>query len=305
MASFNPDTTIGAYQIGVLVSYVLFGVTTTQTYIYFSRFSEDSPKLKALVAFVWVCEVAHALCIGHTLYTITISDYMHPERLAGAAPISLEMAVLFHGIIASCGMHNGLQNGLIHPYLLLAMSFLRMLGDIGIVVTAVPMTALGTYEVQFRWLVTALWSVSTVNDFTITATLVSLLYIQRSNAQRRTAALVDKLIVWTIETGMLTSLAGLGSLAFFVAMPETSSGLRSSPSSPDYFKLSPGPDDAPRNERCYPAIFATHGEFLISGFRFADAEGAADFGFTQKRANDANNATQLRRRLAVTPRSEQ
>jgi hypothetical protein len=120
------------------------------------------------------------------------------------------------------------------------MSFLRMLGDIGIVVTAVPMTALGTYEVQFRWLVTALWSVSTVNDFTITATLVSLLYIQRSNAQRRydfpplqqrtgiicfvsrTAALVDKLIVWTIglspfhandistynleETGMLTRL---------------------------------------------------------------------------------------------------
>ncbi|KAJ7850998.1 hypothetical protein B0H13DRAFT_2360417 [Mycena leptocephala] len=226
MASFNPDTTIGAYQIGVLVSYVLFGVTTTQTYIYFSRFSEDSPKLKALVAFVWVCEVAHALCIGHTLYTITISDYMHPERLAGAAPISLEMAVLFHGIIASCVQCYfafriyKFSQSLYIPIFCWAMSFLRMLGDIGIVVTAVPMTALGTYEVQFRWLVTALWSVSTVNDFTITATLVSLLYIQRSNAQRRTAALVDKLIVWTIETGMLTSLAGLGSLAFFVAMPE-------------------------------------------------------------------------------------
>ncbi|KAJ7848311.1 hypothetical protein B0H13DRAFT_2361946 [Mycena leptocephala] len=222
MASFNPDTTIGAYQIGVLVSYVLFG-------------------LKALVAFVWVCEVAHALCIGHTLYTITISDYMHPERLAGAAPISLEMAVLFHGIIASCVQCYfafriyKFSQSLYIPIFCWAMSFLRMLGDIGIVVTAVPMTALGTYEVQFRWLVTALWSVSTVNDFTITATLVSLLYIQRSNAQRRTAALVDKLIVWTIglspfhandistynleETGMLTSLAGLGSLAFFVAMP--------------------------------------------------------------------------------------
>lgn len=39
----------GALQIGVLVSYVLFGVTTTQAYIYYDRFPDDSPKLKALV----------------------------------------------------------------------------------------------------------------------------------------------------------------------------------------------------------------------------------------------------------------
>jgi hypothetical protein len=39
----------GAVEIGVLVSYVLFGVTITQTYIYYSRFPDDSRKLKALV----------------------------------------------------------------------------------------------------------------------------------------------------------------------------------------------------------------------------------------------------------------
>jgi hypothetical protein len=40
----------GALQIGVFVSHVLFGVTTTQTYIYYSRFPDDSPKIKALVS---------------------------------------------------------------------------------------------------------------------------------------------------------------------------------------------------------------------------------------------------------------
>jgi hypothetical protein len=39
----------GASEIGVLFSYVLFGVMTTQTYIYYSRFPDDSRKLKALV----------------------------------------------------------------------------------------------------------------------------------------------------------------------------------------------------------------------------------------------------------------
>jgi hypothetical protein len=67
-ASFNVNTTLGAsrmqclffvlqlipflsgaYQIGVLVSYMLFGVTTAQTYIYYGRFPDDSPKFKALV----------------------------------------------------------------------------------------------------------------------------------------------------------------------------------------------------------------------------------------------------------------
>jgi hypothetical protein len=40
---------LGALQIGVFLSHVLFGVTTTQTYIYYSRFPEDPPQLKALV----------------------------------------------------------------------------------------------------------------------------------------------------------------------------------------------------------------------------------------------------------------
>ncbi|KAJ7851101.1 hypothetical protein B0H13DRAFT_1905397 [Mycena leptocephala] len=99
--SFDVNTTIGVLQISVLISYMLFGVTTTQTYIYYSRFPDDSPKLKALVAFVWVCEMAHALCVGHTLYVYTISDYAHPERLVGPAPVSLEAGVIFSGIIGA------------------------------------------------------------------------------------------------------------------------------------------------------------------------------------------------------------
>jgi hypothetical protein len=40
---------LGAYEIGVLMSYAFFGMTTTQTYIYYSRFADDSRKLKSLV----------------------------------------------------------------------------------------------------------------------------------------------------------------------------------------------------------------------------------------------------------------
>ncbi|KAJ7306807.1 hypothetical protein DFH08DRAFT_975843 [Mycena albidolilacea] len=101
--SFNPHTTIGAFLIGVLVSYVLFGVVTAQTYIYYCRFPDDSPKLKALVAFVWVCEITLGLCIGHGLYVYTICDYWHPDRIfAEPSPRSIETAVFFCDLISAC-----------------------------------------------------------------------------------------------------------------------------------------------------------------------------------------------------------
>ncbi|KAJ7857279.1 hypothetical protein B0H14DRAFT_695650 [Mycena olivaceomarginata] len=90
---------IGTYEIGVLVSYVLFGVTTMQTYTYYTRFSEDSRKLKGLVALIWVCELGHALCVGHTLYFYSIAD--RPEG-AFQPPWSLRASCVIAGFIVAC-----------------------------------------------------------------------------------------------------------------------------------------------------------------------------------------------------------
>ncbi|KAJ7902809.1 hypothetical protein B0H14DRAFT_2555289 [Mycena olivaceomarginata] len=223
-ASFNPNTTLGAYQIGVLVSYMLFGVTTAQTYIYYGRFPHDSPKFKALVAFVWVCEVAHALCIGHTLYIYTVSDYVHPERLGHAVPKSLPTAILFSGIIA--GSVQGFFSFRIYafskklwiPLLIWAMAFLRVLACTVLFAGALGITFWARYEAQWEWLFMAKWAVSSMNDLTITVTMLFLLSKQRNNVHTRTAALMDKLITWTIETGMVTSATGIVMLACFFTM---------------------------------------------------------------------------------------
>ncbi|KAJ7909645.1 hypothetical protein B0H13DRAFT_2316578 [Mycena leptocephala] len=158
--SSNPslDTTLGAYQIGVLVSYALFGVTTTQTYIYYSRFPDDSPKLKTLVAFVWVCEASHALCIGHALYIYTISDYGHPEDLAGAAPRSLSVGCFLDAVIAVCvqGFFSfriyAFTKKLYMPCIIWALSFLRLVGSTVISITALWMTSMESYFVEWGWL---------------------------------------------------------------------------------------------------------------------------------------------------------
>ncbi|KAJ7851099.1 hypothetical protein B0H13DRAFT_2360378 [Mycena leptocephala] len=241
--SFDVNSTLGAVEIGVLVSYVLFGVTTTQTYIYYSRFPDDSRKLKALVAFVWYggllvecnraperrfgirfCEFGHALCIGHALYVYTIFDYAHPERILGTPPISFTVGIVFSGVIGASVQAffsfriYGLSKTLYIPILTWGMSFVRLVLSAVIFFEALGVAAVDVSEVKWQWLLTATWSISAANDLTVTATLVVLLYRERRNAHTRTGPLVDKLILWTIETGMLTSSASVVMLACYVTM---------------------------------------------------------------------------------------
>ncbi|KAJ7791336.1 hypothetical protein B0H14DRAFT_3890662 [Mycena olivaceomarginata] len=225
--SLNLYTTIGAFLIGVLVSYVLVGVLTAQTYIYYGRFPDDSPKLKALVAFVWVCEIIHGLCIGHGLYVYTICDYWHPDRIfGGPSPPSMDTAVLFCAIIATCvqGFYGSriytFSGNLYIPILIWIMASLRLLAGFGNLISGLRMASLADHNRHWLWLSGFGWSISAATDLTIAATLVFHLHQQRKKVDKssRTAALVDKLILWTIETGALTSLSSIVALACFITM---------------------------------------------------------------------------------------
>ncbi|KAJ7867161.1 hypothetical protein B0H13DRAFT_1897682 [Mycena leptocephala] len=192
--SFDVNTTIGAFQIGVLIAYALFGVTTTQTYIYYSRFPDDSSKLKALVAFVWVCEMAHVLCLGHTLYVYTISDYAHPERMFGTPPKSFITTIVILDVLGACvqGFFSfriyAFSKKLYIPVLSWVMSVLRVLGCTALFIMALDMESLGGYLVQWE--------------------MARHLHLECQHCERfddhgnaggppPTAALVEKLILWS------------------------------------------------------------------------------------------------------------
>ncbi|KAJ7188872.1 hypothetical protein C8R46DRAFT_1341520 [Mycena filopes] len=159
------------------------------------------------------------------LYTYTILDYGHPERLVlRAAPRSFEAAVFISGVITACVQcffalriyH--LSKSLLIPCASWTLSLLRMAGTTLICIVGVRMVNLHSFLVQWGWAALCIWGVSAVNDMMIAATLVFLLYRSRRDAHKRTAALVDKLIEWTIETGMVTSVVGIITLICYVKM---------------------------------------------------------------------------------------
>ncbi|KAJ7728331.1 hypothetical protein B0H16DRAFT_1777737 [Mycena metata] len=207
MSSFDPKTILGPFEVGILISYVLFGVMTSQTYIYYRRFIDDPPRLKVLVAFIWLCEVAHTACVGYTLYDYTISNHTNPERLAGAAPKSFDVAIVLSAVIGASVQ--GFFSFRIYvfskkpfiPILIWIMALWHLLACIVLTGEGIQMTTMARYETKWGWLATACWSVSTVNDWTITATLVFLLHTRRTDVDKRTIndptlSLADKVIQW-------------------------------------------------------------------------------------------------------------
>ncbi|KAI6122006.1 hypothetical protein F5141DRAFT_1094115 [Pisolithus sp. B1] len=58
----------GVALIGGLVSAMLYGITTLQTYVYYMHYSEDDSTTKFIVAAVWVLDTLHVSFMCHMLY---------------------------------------------------------------------------------------------------------------------------------------------------------------------------------------------------------------------------------------------
>ncbi|KAJ6461001.1 hypothetical protein C8R45DRAFT_537114 [Mycena sanguinolenta] len=218
------NTTLGALEIGVLVSYMLFGVTTTQTYIYYHRCSYDSTKLKALVAFIWVCESGHVICIGHALYVYTILNYGQPERLAYALPKTILISLFLTAIVSAFVQGFFVFRTYIITknryicFIILGLMFLRLLSASALSFLGMEMTLLVQFEKRWGWLGLVGLAVSATIDSIIAVILVVSLRNHSRGVHKRTTALVDKLIAWTIETAAITSVSSIITFLCFVTM---------------------------------------------------------------------------------------
>ncbi|KAJ7200537.1 hypothetical protein GGX14DRAFT_571944 [Mycena pura] len=93
----SPDGTLGAVQIGFIVSTFLFGIVTLQTFNYYWNYPQDSVGLKLLVGVIWLLEVGHSICGWAAIYSISITYYGQPQHILNP-PAVLGFLPLFSAI---------------------------------------------------------------------------------------------------------------------------------------------------------------------------------------------------------------
>ncbi|KAF4611443.1 hypothetical protein D9613_004339 [Agrocybe pediades] len=221
---FNADLTLGAVEIGVLVSTFLFGVVTVQCYVYAFRFPKDPLFLKFLVPFVWLLELAHTICICQALYVVTIRQYGRPQLL-DIPPQSLNVAILFSGFIGP--IEQGWFSHRIYkfsgqmylPLFCASLAVTRWFMSTALAIVAFHRLTVEQYIQKWCWLLSSILVIGAISDAILALALCYYLSQWRHTAFKRTTRLLDRLMLWSIETGLLTCIGAVALLACLCPTP--------------------------------------------------------------------------------------
>ncbi|KAJ6484652.1 hypothetical protein C8R45DRAFT_998917 [Mycena sanguinolenta] len=220
------DNTMGALLLGLVFSGILYGISVLQTALYFTRYQRDPRYLKALVLTTLVLDTLHMVLIIHVVYHYLITNYYE-------AP-TLQIVVWSIAVEA-------LPTGLTATLVQLFYAFrVYRISDKSIILTAFILLLIGaTSACGIAWVVIALGephtydrlrrlsplavsinALSTAADVIITTMLCFVLHRSQTKSLADQTFL-NRLILITINTGLLTSLCAVAALVAIVYSPNT------------------------------------------------------------------------------------
>ncbi|KAI0632630.1 hypothetical protein C8Q77DRAFT_830955 [Trametes polyzona] len=238
--------TVGALLLGTLITAVGYGITTTQTYMYRSRFPQDPWFIRWTVWTLLALDTTHIVFSWHLVYhyvVLNFGNHAALERVAwsfsATIVITAIITTIVHCFYARRILILGNRRRLV-PALILVLSVVRL--ALGFLACAQIITLKTFQRVQHDTLATVVVGLGsgTLADCVITTTLVYLLrthksqfspgYVDESLTGRSTAvrtpkpdialasyigslnSTLDRIVYWTVNNGVLTSVVGVAFL---------------------------------------------------------------------------------------------
>ncbi|KZP13131.1 hypothetical protein FIBSPDRAFT_936504 [Athelia psychrophila] len=215
---------IGASEVGILIATFLFGVCTVQAYIYFVAERRDPLWIRLLVAFVWLLECTDTLFAWHRVYYVTVQNFGNAE-----AVVSTEWTLSAGSIMA------GIVEALVQSFFAYRIhvlsqrwpiTILLWAGSVAIVITqtvtvTIESDALLSLSQNHVWLVTATQAVLAFVDCTSTTALCYYLRIRKTGFSG-TDHVINRIFIWTLQTGLITTVAALASFILSITLTNTS-----------------------------------------------------------------------------------
>ncbi|KAI0324065.1 hypothetical protein GY45DRAFT_1439311 [Cubamyces sp. BRFM 1775] len=220
------NDTLGAAFVGNILAACLYGLTTLQTSIYFGRCRKDSVAMKGLVVLLWALDTLHLFLVSHTVYSYTITNF-------GNIPALLKPTWSVLAQVLVTGVSDGIIRAL-YCYRIWIFS-----GRNCLLCTAIAMSSLTTFgsslaytikglqsstyiELEkFSWLLYFSLSWTFFSDLLIAVTMCILLAKRRYGNFRKVDHTIRVLILYSINTGALTTLCTLMALIAYAASPHT------------------------------------------------------------------------------------
>ncbi|KAF8646928.1 hypothetical protein AX16_007020 [Volvariella volvacea WC 439] len=229
----SPNCTIGALIVGALVSTFLFGITTLQTYIYVGRFTEDRAIVKVMVFIVWILEFAHTIAVSNGLYYMIMASYTDPTHQAFVQGVDIDsgfrIAIFFSGCIAALVQAyfahrlRIMCEQIIIPVIFYFLATVRLCGWIGVSIAGITRSTLRPMTMPvadtWGWPLVPLLAAGAGVDIVLAGIICYHFHATRTKVGG-SAPLMDKLMLWTIQNGLMTGLAGIVTVICLVTMKD-------------------------------------------------------------------------------------
>ncbi|PIL31360.1 hypothetical protein GSI_06059 [Ganoderma sinense ZZ0214-1] len=219
------DGTMGPLLIGVVVCAVFYGVSVSQVYYYYTRYQHDPVYLRLLVLAVLITDTIHQALISHTVYWYFVTTYGDPAALGLLSP-TIIVEVFFNAFTAlfvQCFFAvriyrlSGKKAWLVAPVGLLIAAEFSIIMSYGFKATAfktfLDLTTLKALSVTIN-------AIAAAGDVCIAAILCTILQTSKTGFQRSNL-IINKLMIFSVNTGLLTSICACMSLITILALPDT------------------------------------------------------------------------------------
>ncbi|KAI6018321.1 hypothetical protein EDC04DRAFT_2742528 [Pisolithus marmoratus] len=219
----NVKTLLGPMAVGSVLSGVAFGCAVVQTYSYCQRFPKDSLYIKALVIFEMTLQTIHLVLMLTGLWHMVVTVYGHAYALLLfpgtvnvtlilCAPIAFAPQAFFiYRLWKLC------QNMALAGFCsLLAVS--RFAFHMAVGIAAYRIRDIALVVRQWKWCITTMFILSIACDAIVAVAVTHILRSQKTEF-KRTSRIIDRLILYSVGTGLLTIGGELAQALCFWAMP--------------------------------------------------------------------------------------
>ncbi|KAI0672549.1 hypothetical protein C8Q78DRAFT_1078054 [Trametes maxima] len=223
------NTTVGVLLIGNFLALILYGLNLHQVYRYYSLYPGDSRWLKGLVALALLLETISSVFGAQTCYHYLVTNYFHPEALQSGV-WSLNMYPLLGGLAMVVSQSFFARRLWIfepryRPAVVLSLNLdssqvsivtsnvasvvFIIFFDIRPAATAKMFIINNSDDIKpLARLLPAAFTLALVADLLLTVSLILVLHRSRTGL-KRSDTMIDILIKYTINTGLVTGVLDL------------------------------------------------------------------------------------------------
>ncbi|KAI0351875.1 hypothetical protein OH77DRAFT_1429171 [Trametes cingulata] len=218
------DNSFGALFIGMCFGLMLYGLTVHQAFRYFRLYPSDTVLLKCFVAFALLLETIHSICSMHVIYHYLVTNYFKPAALVEDV-WSLRTLTWVSGlaIVLSQGFYARRVYMIGQGWrFLVAAAVTLIIIELGFVIAATAEGFILATIIQYRrvaWLVSVVYGVTAPCDILLTGSLIWVLLKKRTGF-KRTDALISVIILYTINTGLVTGIFSFLTFMCALIMPD-------------------------------------------------------------------------------------